>query len=79
MMQSNMLEALLRNILFHLFIAKPFDPLQLSFLVMCIAASVYIVKRKGVLRIFGIVLLIASLIVIAVRVLVVLYLAVQCC
>ncbi len=78
-MQSNMLESLLRNILFHLFIAKPFDPLQLSLLVMSIAASPYIVRRKGVLRIFGIVLLIASLTIIAVRVLVVLYLAAQSC
>ncbi|ADC65820.1 hypothetical protein Ferp_1674 [Ferroglobus placidus DSM 10642] len=68
----------LRNIIFHLFISKPFNPQQLLILFSMIFAGIYLKKTKsGVIKIIGTIFAIFGIVVLAVRIAVVLYLATQ--
>jgi len=66
----------LRFIFFYLVIEKPFDPLQLAILLLAILVGVYLVKKK-VAKLLGKVLAIAGIVILVLRVLVVIYLAMQ--
>lgn len=67
----------LKLFFYFLILEKPFDPLQLTILFLAIFAGAYLVKKRGIAKLLGKALLIAGIVVIALRVLVVFYLAMQ--
>ncbi len=75
---ENIFQTFLKKIIFYFVIEKPFDPEQLLFLLSMIVAGVYFVKKKrGFVKTAGKLVVLASSLVLLLRILVVLYLALQ--
>ncbi len=75
--ETNAFLEFFRTLFFYLVIEKPFDPLQLFLLVLLISLGAYLIRFGGFIKLMGKIIAVFGIAVLALRILVVLYLASQ--
>jgi len=72
------LQDVFRSIFFYLILERPFDPLQLAILFLAIFVGTYLIRKGGrAAKLLGKVLAITGIVILIIRIVVVIYLAMQ--